>query len=258
MNRLSVTLIVRNEERNLPRALGSLAGLADEVLVVDSGSTDRTIDIARQYEARILERTWTDFSDQKNFAAAQARHEWIFNLDADEELSPELQAELRAWKGKLAGAAAYAMPRKARYLGRWVHHSGWYPDPKTRLYRRDRARFVGSLHESLQVDGPVAYFQGELYHHTFPTVTDHVARLNTYSTLAAEALFRSGRRRWLLPLLFSPPWMFLRTLVLKQGFRDGYVGWVIANLSALSAFLKYVKLGVLVELDGRSSREGDP
>ncbi|MFQ5818365.1 MAG: glycosyltransferase family 2 protein, partial [Terriglobia bacterium] len=256
MNRLTVTLITCDEERNLPRALGSLAGLADEIVVVDSGSTDRTCEIARQHGARVVERAWTDFSDQKNFAASQATHDWIFSLDADEELSSGLHAELRHWKEEPAAAAAYAMPRKARYLGRWIHHSGWYPDPKRRLYHRERARFVSPLHESLQVDGPVGRFQGDLYHHTFATVSDHVARVNTYTSLAAEHLFAAGRRRWLLPLLVSPPWMLLRTYFLKQGFRDGYPGWLIANLTALASFLKFAKLGILVH--GGSLREHAP
>lgn len=245
MNRLTATLITRDEEKNLPRALASLTP-ADEIVVVDSGSRDRTCEIARQHGARVLERAWTDFSDQKNFAAAQAAYDWILSLDADEELSPALQAELRRWKEQPPSAVAYAMPRKARYLGRWIHHSGWYPDRKLRLYRRDRARFLGRLHESLQVDGPVERLTGEIFHHTFPTVSDHIAQVNTYTTLAAQNLFAAGHRHWLLPLLVSPPWMFLRTYFLQQGFRDGYAGWLIANLTALSSFLKFAKLGILV------------
>lgn len=244
MNRLTATLITRDEEKNLPRALASLTP-ADEIVVVDSGSRDRTCEIARQHGARVLTRAWTDFSDQKNFAAAQATYDWVLNLDADEELSPDLQAELRRWKEQPPEAVAYAMPRQARYLGRWILHSGWYPDRKLRLYRRDRARFVGRLHESLHVDGPQGRLEGDLYHHTFASVSEHVSQLNTYTSLAAEELFASGRRRWLLPLLVSPPWMFLRTYLLQQGFRDGYAGWLIASLTALSSFLKFIKLGIL-------------
>ncbi|MEE8199657.1 MAG: glycosyltransferase family 2 protein [Candidatus Acidoferrales bacterium] len=239
MNSFTTTLITRNEERNLPRALGSIRELADEVLVVDSGSRDRTVAIAREHGARVLERDWTDFSDQKNFAAAQAAHDWVFSLDADEELSPELAAELRTWKEQPATAVAYRMPRRARYLGRWIRHSGWYPDPKVRLYRRDRARFVGLLHEALEVDGPVGRFQGDLYHHTFATLAEHEAQIERYATLAARQLVASGHRHWLLPLLVSPPWMFLRTFFWKLGFLDGAAGWHIARLTARSSFLKY-------------------
>ena len=246
MNHVTATLITRDEEKNLPRALASLAGIADEILVVDCGSTDRTRPIAYQHGARVLERAWTDFSDQKNFAAAQARHDWILSLDADEELSPALQEELRRWKEQAAPAEAYAMPRKARYLGRWVLHSGWYPDPKRRLYRRDRARFAGRLHESLEVDGLVGRFQGELYHYTFDTVSDHIEQINTYTSLAATELFAAGRRRWFLPLLVAPAWTFVRTYLLQQGFRDGYPGWLIARMAAYYVFLKYLKVAVLV------------
>ncbi|MFQ5662578.1 MAG: glycosyltransferase family 2 protein [Terriglobia bacterium] len=246
MNRLSVTLITRDEEKNLPRLLASLGDLPDEIVLVDSGSTDRTCAIARQHGARVIERPWTDFSDQKNFAAAQAKHQWILNLDADEELSPALQAELQRWKGEPAAAVAYALPRKARYLGGWILHSGWYPDPKLRLYRGDQARFVGRLHESLVTRGPVGRFQGELYHYTVNTLSEHLNRINRYTTLAAAELFASGRRRWVLPLLLVPPWTLLRTFFFQQGFRDGYRGWLIAQMAACYTFLKYAKLGVLV------------
>lgn len=253
MNHVTAILITRDEEQDLPRALASLTP-ADEIVVVDSGSTDRTCEIARRQGARVIARAWTDYSDQKNFAAAQAQWDWVLNLDADEELSPRLQAELRRWKEESPAAVAYAMPRKARYLGRWILHSGWYPDHKLRLYRRDRARFVGRLHESLAVEGSVARFQGEIYHHTFRSLSEHLNQVNAYTTLAAEHLFADGRRRWLLPLLFSPPWMFLRTYLLKQGFRDGYRGWLIASLAAFSSFLKFAKLGLLSHGDTPDER----
>ena len=246
MNRLTVTVITLNEERDLPCALASVRGLADEILVVDSGSSDGTREMARAHGARVLEHAWTDFSDQKNFAAAQAAHDWIFSLDADEELSPALQEELRRWKETDPAAAAYEMPRRARYLGRWIRHSGWYPDYKRRLYRRDRARFVGALHESLEVDGSVGRLQSDLYHHTFATLAEHRAQVEHYSRLTARALYAAGRRQWLLPLLVSPPWMFLRTYFWKLGFLDGAAGWHIARLTARTSYLKYAGLGQLV------------
>ncbi|MFQ5776603.1 MAG: glycosyltransferase family 2 protein [Terriglobia bacterium] len=252
MNRLTATLVTHNEEQDLPRALASLKEVTDEIVVVDSGSDDRTCEIARQHGARVRERTWTDFSDQKNFAAAQATHDWVLNLDADEELSPGLREELRRWKQQAPTAAAYAMPRRARYLGRWIRHSDWYPDPKVRLYRRGQARFAGRLHESVVVEGAVGRLAGEIYHHTFGSVTEHLAQINQYTTLAAEQLFAGGRRRWLLPMLVSPPWMFVRTYVLKQGFRDGYHGWLIAQLTALTSLLKFAKLGLLVHGGARA------
>lgn len=245
MNRLTVTLITRNEEENLPRALASL-GLADEIVVVDSGSTDRTVELARQRGACVVEHPWTNFAEQKNFAAAQASHDWILNLDADEVLSPELQAEIRAWKPQSPNAVAYRMPRKAYYLGRWILHSGWYPDYKVRLYRRDRARFVGSLHESVVADGPLGKFRGELLHYTCNSLNDHIAKVNFFTSLAARELHAHKRRHWLLPLLLQPPFTFLRTYLFRQAFRDGYQGFLIATMAAFYVFLKYAKLGILV------------
>jgi len=246
MNRLTATLITLNEERNLPRALASVADLPEEIVVVDCGSTDRTCEIARQHGARVIQRAWTNYSDQKNIAAAEASHEWILGLDADEELSPELRKSLRMWKESPPTAAAYEFARKANYLGGWIHHSGWYPDRKVRLYRRDLARFVGVLHESVEVDGPVGRLEGDLYHYTVRSVDEHISKMNTYTTLAAEQLHAAGRRNWLLMMLLAPPWTLLQTFVLKAGFLDGYLGWLIARMAARYVFLKYRKLGLLV------------
>ncbi|MGH9862213.1 MAG: glycosyltransferase family 2 protein [Candidatus Acidiferrales bacterium] len=246
MNRLTATIITLNEEKNLPRALTSVAGLADEIVVVDSGSTDRTVEIARQVGARVLQRVWTDYSDQKNFAAAQASRDWILSLDADEELNPELQAALRRWKSELAMVTAYSMNRKANYCGRWILHSGWCPDPKFRLYHRQRARWVGALHESLEVNGAVEPLPGEILHYTMNSFDEHARRVRHYTTLAARLLFVAGQRRWFLPLLAASPWAFLRTFFFQQGFRDGVHGLQIATMAAYYVFLKYRKLGILV------------
>ena len=246
MNRLTVILITLNEERNLPRLLASLADLADEIVVVDCGSTDRTCEIAWQHGARVFFRPWTGYGDQKNFAAAQATHEWVLALDADEELSPQLRESLLVWKEQAPTKVAYEFPRKASYLGRWIRHSGWYPDRKVRLYRRDLARFVGVVHESVQVDAPVGRLDGDLYHHTVRTFADHVAKVDRYTTLAAEQLFAAGRRHWLAGMLLAAPWTFLQRLFLQGGVLDGYRGWLIAGMAARYVFLKYRKLGVLV------------
>jgi len=246
MNRLTVTIITLNEEKNLSRALDSVRGVADEVVVVDSGSRDRTCALARERGARVLERPWSDYSEQKNFAAAQASHDWILSLDADEELSPELQASIQRWKESTAAEVAYGLQRRARYLGQWIHHSGWYPDPKLRLYRRDHARWVGALHEGLEVDGPTGWLEGELRHYTVNTFEEHVRSVRRYTTLAARQLFSAGRRDWVLALLFASPWAFVRTLIFQLGFFDGRRGLLIALMAAYYVFLKYWKLGVLV------------
>lgn len=252
MNRLTVTVITKNEEKDLPRALASVRDLADEIVVVDSGSTDRTCEIARQAGARVLERAWTDYSDQKNFAAAQAIHDWILSLDADEELSPALRAAVARWKEQPPAAVAYRMKRKGRYLNGWIQHSGWYPDTKRRLYRRDAAQWAGKLHEQLEVEGEVAWLEGDLLHYTFDTVEDHLASTRRYASLAAEFLRARGRRHWLLPLLVATPWAFLRTFIFQQGFRDGYRGFLIGCVASYYVFLKYANLAALAR--GRAPR----
>jgi len=246
MNRLTVAIITLNEEANLPRVLGSVVGVADEVVVVDSGSTDRTREVARERGARVFNRTFTDYSEQKNFAAAQASHDWVLSLDADEELSPELRESVQRWKVDEAKAVAYGMQRRAYYIDRWINHSGWYPDPKLRLYRRDRARWVGALHEGLQVDGATGRLEGQLRHYTVTSFDQHVRSVRRYTTLAAHQLFAGGRGHWLLPCLFASPWTFVRTLVFQLGFLDGVRGLQIALMAAYYVFLKYWKLGVLV------------
>src|ERR1700680_4313258 len=155
---ISAVLITYNEESDLPRALASLAGVADELVVVDSGRTDRTCEIGRGAGARVVLRPFDHFDKQKNFAAAQAAHDWVLALDADEALSPELRASLAAWKRREPPAIAdiaYQVATRSNYLGGWIRHSGWYPEYRIRFYRRDRARWQGALHESVHAEGPI-------------------------------------------------------------------------------------------------------
>ena len=162
---ISLTVITLNEEEHLGRCLESVRGVADELIVVDAGSRDRTCAVAARWGARVYKRNWTNYSDQKNFAASQASHEWILSLDADECLSPLLKQQLLEVKAHPAPSSAYEFPRRAFYLGRWIRHCGWYPDRKPRLYRRCRARWVGDfVHEHLACEGPVGRLQGDLLH----------------------------------------------------------------------------------------------
>jgi glycosyltransferase involved in cell wall biosynthesis len=252
VNRLSVCLITLNEEQDLACALASLRDVADEIVVVDSGSKDRTCEIAGEFGARVFNRAWTNYSDQRNFAAAEARSDWIVALDADEEFSPTLLESLRAWKKNVPAEAAYAVARKANYLGGWIRHSGWYPDLQVRLYRRDLAQFKGTVHESLEVRGPIGRLQGDLYHYTVSTLDEHAAKVENYTTLAAQQLFEAGSRSWLVPMVLVPWWTFLQKLLLRAGILDGYRGWLIAWMSARYVFLKYCKLGRLTRAAHRN------
>jgi glycosyltransferase involved in cell wall biosynthesis len=246
MNRLSVCLITQDEEQNLPRALASLAGIVDEIVIVDSGSTDRTEEIAREYGASFSVRTWTNYAEQKNFAAAQAANDWVLSMDADEEISSLLHTSLLDWKKRKPEAAVYEVSRKTWYLGAWIKHSGWYPDFQRRLYRRDAAQFSGTIHESLKFQGPPGRLHGDLLHYTVRSFDEHKANVERYSTLAAQQMFAQGRRRWRTAVWFATPWSWFQNFVLRGGFLDGYRGALISKMAARTVRLKYAKLGKLV------------
>jgi len=261
MNRLAVTFITKNEERNLPRALGSLEDLADELIVVDSGSADRTTQIAAERGARLFSRGWTGFADQRNFAGEQATCEWILALDADEELSGELRTALREWKSQAPTFDAYEFSRCANYLGHWIRHSGWYPDRKTRLYRRGSGRFEGAAHDSFRTATRIGRLRGDLLHHAFATFSQHEATVEAYSSAAALEMFAQGKRRSSGSLTLAPAWTFFRRLILQAGFLDGRRGWMIARMSARYTRLKYAKLAQLSRgepLDNSATERTDP
>ncbi len=239
-------IITHNEEKRLEPALLSVKGIATEVLVVDSGSTDDTVRIARRHEARVVERPWTSYADQKNFADEKAAGPWILSLDADERVSPRLRQEieaLRSGPGPDPGVAGFAMPRQVFYLGRWIRHSGWYPDRRVRLFRKGRARWEGEyVHERLVVDGPVRNLSGAIHHYTYASIADHVARINRFSELGAQKLYARGRKGRVAWLALLPVSRFLKSYVMRLGVLDGFPGLVISVLNGYAVFLRYAKL----------------
>lgn len=247
MNRLSVCLITLNEEQNLPRVLDSVRGIADEIVVVDCGSQDRTREIAHGRGAKVVTQPWTNFAQQKNIAAAAASNDWILSLDADEELSPELRVSLLAWKEKEPEFAVYEFARRAWYLGGWVWHSGWYPDYKRRLYRRDLAQFSGIIHEDLRFNDKPGRLNGDLVHYTFRSLAEHEQQVERYAVLAGQRLYLEGRRFWRPAVWLATPWSWFQNFFLRGGFLDGYRGALIAQMAARAVRLKYRKLGQLVE-----------
>jgi glycosyltransferase involved in cell wall biosynthesis len=239
--KITATIITLDEERNIQRTIESLR-CSDEILIVDSGSVDRTVELAQKLGARVIEAGWPGYAAQKNWAAEQATHDWILSLDADEALSEALEAEIWNLKKKGPQADAYTMPRLAKYLGRWIFHSGWYPDRKIRLYNRSKARWVGSfVHESVQVDGRIGHLDANILHFTCESLSEHMKTLERYTTLAAQELAASKAPvgRW--QMLFDPPWTFFRTYFLKMGFLDGLEGLIIAYMASFYTFLKYAK-----------------
>jgi glycosyltransferase involved in cell wall biosynthesis len=214
----------------------------DEIVVVDSGSTDRTAEIADKLGARVIDSPWGGYAPQKNFAAQNAENDWILSIDADEALSEALEAEI--WQIKKNGPKfdAYTMPRLAQYLGRWILHSGWYPDRKVRLYHRAKAKWVGEyVHESVHVDGSVGHLESDLLHFTCDSLTEHLRTLDRYTTLAAEQLVDQKCNIGWSRLVLDPAWTFVRSYVVKRGFLDGLEGLTIAQMAAFYNFLKYAK-----------------
>lgn len=258
MNRLSVCLVAQNEQDNLPRVLSSVREIADEIVVVDGGSTDRTQEIAREYRARVFVRDFTNHADQKNYAASLASHDWIFLLDADEELSEELRESVRRWKINEPQFAVYEMARITWYLGAWIHHSRWYPDWQRRIYRRDQASFSGAVHSALRYQGKIGRLQGNLLHYTIRTFSEHETKLEKYTTVVAREMFDQGRRDWRVAMWFAAPWSWIHHFFLGAGFLDGYRGALIAQMAARGVRLKFQKLGKLVEDENRLKNRGAP
>ena len=241
--KISATVITLNEERHIRPCLESLRGVADEVIVVDSGSRDETLKIACELGAKTFVHEWTNYSEQKNFASSLAQYEWVLSLDADECLSAVLRQDILQAKQNPTHAVAFEFPRKAFYLGRWIEHSGWYPDYKARLFLKSKARWVGHfVHESLRIDGPIVRLQGDLLHYSCESISEHIRTLDRYTTLAAEDLWhRQKRGTWaqLLTSTFAP---FIKSYWLRQGFRDGMQGLVIACFASYYNVVKYAKL----------------
>ena len=238
---ITATIITCDEERNIARAIESLR-CCDEVLIVDSGSVDRTVELAQNLGARVIEANWRGFAGQKNWAAEQATHDWVLSLDADEALSEALEGEI--WNLRKNGPQydAYTMPRLAQYLGRWILHSGWYPDRKIRLYDRRKAKWVGDfVHESVESTGRVGHLESSILHFTCESLSEHLKTMDRYTTLAAQELAARrtpiGARR----LVTDPVWAFLKTYLVQRGFLDGFEGLTIAYMAALYTFLKYAK-----------------
>jgi glycosyltransferase involved in cell wall biosynthesis len=249
---VSATIITRNEARNIARAIQSLA-CADEVVVVDSGSTDDTVAIAQSLGARVVAHGFEGFTAQKNFASAQARNDWIFSLDADEELDRRAQEAARQWKSAIPRANGYRFARCARYLGRWIRHSGWYPDPKLRLFDRRQGAWRGAyVHESVTVSGAVETLPGEILHYTCDSLEEHRERIEFYTDLAAREMLEQGRRAPAAGRILLPPWVFVETYLIKGGILDGPQGFWIARMAARYVARKFEKLQRLQQGERRS------
>jgi glycosyltransferase involved in cell wall biosynthesis len=244
METLSAVILTKNEAANIERCILSLLDLCEEIIIIDSCSTDNTKALALQYpKVQFIERPFVDYSDAKNYGNKLASSQWILSIDADEALSVELQQSIAEIK-KGTTADGFRINLRPNYCGQWIRHSGWYPETKLRIWRKECAQWVGAIHETVDFKGNTPkLLKGDLLHFSYPTIASHAEKINRYSELMAKDYFKSGKKKpGLLKLIISPIAAFFKKYLIQQGFRDGYYGFVIAVLSSVYVFLKYAKL----------------
>jgi len=240
--KISIYMITYNNERTVEKALKSLAW-ADEIVVVDSFSTDKTVEICRTFTDKVVQRRWMGHQDQYQYAVALTTHPWVMFVDADEEVPPELAEEIRRTvSGDDKAPDGLIVYRRTYYLGRWIRYGGWYPDCEIRLYRREKGRWTGGLHATPVVDGKVASLKNQFLHFNYRDISDQIQTIDKYSRIAAADMLENGEPFSLFKLLFHPPFRFLKEYFSKLGFRDGLPGLIIGISTMFYVFIKYAKL----------------
>ncbi len=239
MSKISAVIITLNEERNIERCIQSLLSVVDEIIIVDSGSTDLTKAIAEKYNVKFITQHWLGYGATKNFGQDQAQHEYILSIDADEALSEELINSIQQVKPNLNNA--YSFNRLTNYCGKWIKHSGWYPDIKVRLFPKSIVKWNDSeVHEQLELnDLKVTHLKGDLYHYSYYSIIQHVEKSVHYGKLAGKHLFERGKKPNAFKIIFSPVFRFIKDYFLRLGFLDGAYGFFIAITAAYSIFIKY-------------------
>jgi glycosyltransferase involved in cell wall biosynthesis len=238
---VSVVMVTYNEENNVENAMKSVKDFED-VVIVDSFSEDRTVELCRKYTKRIYQHEWRGFAQQKQIAVDYAEKKWILILDADERVTPGLQSEI-AEKINSESTSGFYLPRKNYFLGRWIRHSGWWPDYTLRLFKKDRAYVQKrKVHEKVIVDGTTSYLNEPLEHYTYKSISEYIKKMEMYSSLSAEDLDAKRHGLTLLSMLVNPIFVFNKMFFLRQGFRDGVHGFILAVLYSFYTFLKYAKV----------------
>jgi glycosyltransferase involved in cell wall biosynthesis len=238
---VSACVITFNEEENVSACMESVAW-ADEIIVVDSFSTDNTVEICRSYTDKVFFRKWSGFLDQKNYAVDLSTNTWILNIDADERVSPALRDEIVEALGSNDDVNGYYIPRHTYYLGRWINHGGWYPNYQLRLFRKDKGKWAGEqLHEKVSVEGETKTLRNDLLHFAYRSLSDQLKTIDSFSRASAEIMRGKGVRVTPFHLLARPPIKFLETYIYKQGFRDGIPGLINAIAYSFYVFMKYAK-----------------
>jgi glycosyltransferase involved in cell wall biosynthesis len=250
---ISVVVITFNEEKNIERCLRSVEGIADEVVVVDSFSTDKTVAMCETMGARVVRHAFEGYTQQKNWAIAQARFSHVLSLDADEALSPGLAQSIRTVKDAWQ-CDGYEFNRLTNYCGTWIRHTDWYPDRKLRLWDRRKGSWQGdNPHDFFQLNpgGSTGFLKGDLYHYSYVTIRQHIEQLNHFTDITAREAFKKGRKAGYADLLLRPVWKFFKSYIFRLGFLDGYHGFVVCLVSAFATFVKYAKLRQLAR-DGKA------
>lgn len=242
MSTLSVVIITKNEEANIRRCLESVKW-ADEIILIDSDSTDRTVEIANEYKAKVLSIKWSGFGLAKQFGVDQATKKWILSIDADEVLTPELAEEIKKVVSSDNQNNGYYMPRKTNFMGRWIKHCGWYPDLLLRLFLKSKGRFDGAtVHERVVLEGQSGVLKSDLLHYSNPSLEHYLKKYNLYTTLGAQKAAKEGRRISLKDIVLRPAAAFFKHYLSRSGFRDGVEGFVLSVLSSTAVMVKYAKL----------------
>ncbi len=244
MTPLSVVIITFNEEKNIDRCITSVKDIADEIVVVDSFSTDKTPEICKKHKVKFIQHKFDGYTEQKNLANAKAKFPLVFSLDADEAPDETLKNEITHLKEN-PDAQGYSMNRLTNYCGKWIRHSGWYPDKKLRLWDIRHGEWSGSyIHEKVSMrDGAVIrHLKGNILHYSYYTISDHIKQVDKFTEIGATAAYTKGKRVNIVSILVSPAWKFFRDYFIRMGFLDGYYGFVISMISAHATFLKYAKI----------------
>lgn len=244
VEKISAVIITLNEEKNIARCLQSLEGIADEIVVVDSGSTDKTEEICKNFGVNFVKQKWLGYSEQKNFANSLSKFDYILSIDADEVISETLKKSICFEKNNFF-SGVYCFNRLTNYCGKkWIRHCGWYPDKKIRIFNRNNAKWIGNIHETLSFSSNVVVIplKGDLYHYSFHSIEEHIKQADKFTTLTAMEAFKNKEKITNFSLLIKPCWKFFRDYFFKGGFLDGYYGYIVCKISSFATFLKYTKL----------------
>ena len=243
MEKLSAIIITLNEEKNIKRCLKSLSTVADEIIVLDSNSTDNTIEICKKYKAKVFQQKWLGYSEQKNKANNLAENNYILSIDADEALSEELITSIHKLKGN-GFSGAYEFNRLNNYCGKWIKHTSWYPDTKLRIWNKNEGQWQGNIHETtvFSKETKVTHLKGDLLHYSYYSIDEHITQANKFSSIAAQTRFEAGKNVSLIKIIFAPFFKFIKEYFIKRGLLDGIYGFTISIISAHETFLKYIKL----------------